>query len=1077
MANKTSRNLPKAEAHKTADLVFQTLYAKLNPAQRSAVEAIDGPVMVIAGPGTGKTTILTLRIANILRQTDTPANGILAITYTDAGVKAMRAKLENIIGTRAHDVRITTFHGFASAVIAEYPDHFLHLSELKQMTDIEQETLIRHILTGTAGHGSGLPLSSSSHASISQLSDFSDLRPAGKPDYYVSGILRAIDDAKREEFTPDMVRAYARDEIKRIENDDSSISTRGATKGQLKADAREVIEKCKRTLLFADVYACYESGKRQAKKMDFNDLILELLAALRHDELLLRLIQERYLYILVDEHQDTNDAQNSIIHLIAEFFDTPNVFIVGDEKQAIYRFQGASVENFLLLQKHWPNMQVIRLDTNYRSHQSILDASFSMIEKNYEEGEMGKADEHTDLRIRLKSASGDKARPIDIVTGENVTAMEAYLVKELKQLSENYGSTLSGTSGQGSEKIAPTIAVIVRRNRDLDRVIRLLESNNIAVSSERSVDIFGHPVGRLFFDLIEYLTDPSKTDALAKTIIAGMWGLSFDDATLLVRALSSRTGVASPDKPHIETALPALSRIKAELLADGAVGFLIHTAQYSGFTDLIAKDPSYVHVWRGIVALAESLTREGDLRNPTELMQSMLAYRTSAETRKVKVAVGAPDVPLRAMTAHGSKGLEFDYVFVPYATDEAWIGRTRGASFVLPKKRTSDSDVSDIRRLFYVALTRARKHVTVLTALEESDGKQLTPLRFISELDNKHVAEKSLPRMGVETMYATETENAEKVTGTGITGTGKNKTIAANAFAFSPIQTKLVAIAKHVLLEKGLSVTALNHFMDCPSKFIYQSILKMPQAPAVPSEKGNAMHEALAKVWRSEKRGTNGTSSILAKDIQAILKESLEDYFKKSFLPTNEKKSAEKELVEDVPAVAKALEPHFKTPPNTAVFTESWAETEFLGAYAENKKGQPVPVRIPIHGKLDAVLDTGNELFIFDYKTRKAMSQNAIKGETKNDDGNYFRQLIFYKILAESEPRWRGRRITPSLVFVSPDDKGRCPTVTLPIETTDIARVKSEIQSLIDSVWSGTIALDYCTDPECEWCGMKRVGN
>jgi DNA helicase-2/ATP-dependent DNA helicase PcrA len=1039
------------KAQNTGEIAFQNLYKKLNSRQKDAVDSIDGPVMVIAGPGTGKTTILTLRIANILKQTDTPANGILAITYTDAGVKAMRAKLEDIIGVRAHDVRITTFHGFASAVIAEYPDHFLHLSDLKQMTDIEQETLIRDIISDPT---------------------FADVRPAGKPDAYVSGILRAIDDAKREEFTPDMVRVFAKDEIKHIENDDTSISTRGMTKGKLKAEAREQIEKCKRTLLFADIYAQYESKKRQAKKMDFNDLILELLLALRYDELLLRLIQERYLYIHVDEHQDTNDAQNSIIHLIAEFFDTPNIFIVGDEKQAIYRFQGASVENFLMLQKHWPSMKRILLDTNYRSHQSILDASFGMIEKNYEEGE------HTDLRVRLTSGSQDKAQPVDVVIGENITAMEAYLVKKLKQLSENSGGTSSEGLGQGSVKIAPTAAIIVRRNRDLDRVIRLLESNNIAVSSERSVDIFSHPVGRLFFDLIEYLTDPSKTDALAKTVIAGMWGLSFDDATLLVRALSSGTGVAHPaSEIKIENKLPALSRIRAELLADGAVGFIIHTAQYSGFTDLIAKDPSYVHVWRGIVALAESLTREGDLRNPTELMQSMLAYRTSAETRKVKVAVGAPDVPLRAMTAHGSKGLEFDYVFIPYATDEAWIGRTRGASFVLPKKRTSDSDVSDIRRLFYVALTRARKHVTVLTALEESDGKQLTPLRFISELDGKHVTQKSLPRMGAETMYETEAENAAKVAGHGKTGTGTSKTIAVNAFAFSPIQTKLIAIAKHVLLEKGLSVTALNHFMDCPSKFIYQSILKMPQAPAVPSEKGNAMHEALAKVWRSEKRGTNGTSSILAKDIQAILKESLEDYFKKSFLPTNEKKSAEKELVEDVPAVAKALEPHFKTPPNTAVFTESWAETEFLGAYAENKKGQPVPVRIPIHGKLDAVLDTGNELFIFDYKTRKAMSQNAIKGETKNDDGNYFRQLIFYKILAESEPRWRGRRITPSLVFVSPDDKGRCPTVTLPIETTDIARVKSEIQSLIDSVWSGTIALDYCTDPECEWCGMKRVGN
>src|SRR6185369_16044298 len=125
---------------------FETQYKNLNTNQRKAVDAIEGPVMVIAGPGTGKTTILTLRIANILKRTDTPAHGILAITYTDAGVKAMRAKLESIIGNRAHDVHIHTFHSFASAMIAEYPDHFLSIGGMKRMTEIEQEGLIHAII-------------------------------------------------------------------------------------------------------------------------------------------------------------------------------------------------------------------------------------------------------------------------------------------------------------------------------------------------------------------------------------------------------------------------------------------------------------------------------------------------------------------------------------------------------------------------------------------------------------------------------------------------------------------------------------------------------------------------------------------------------------------------------------------------------------------------------------------------------------------------------------------------------------------------------------------------------------------
>src|SRR3989338_6813926 len=590
---------------------FDKLYSQLNSAQREAVDAIEGPVMVIAGPGTGKTTILTLRIDNILKRTDTPANGILAITYTDAGVKAMRAKLQGIIGDRAHDVRISTFHGFASSVIAEYPDHFLHISDLKQMSDIEQESLIRTIISDQK---------------------FSDIRPAGKPDAYVSGIMRSFDDAKREALTPEMVRQFAGEEIKRIKNDEGSISTRGATKGQLKAEAKEAIEKLERTLLFADVYELYESKKREAKQMDFNDLIIELLLALRRDELLLRLIQERYLYLHIDEHQDTNDAQNFIIGLIAEFFDTPNIFIVGDEKQAIYRFQGASGE-------------------------------------------------HTDLRIRLKSGMEKErnkdgktekdSEMLEIVSGENVSSIELHLVKELRALIEREPKA--------------TAAIIVRRNRDLDRVIRLLESHSIPVSSERSVDVFSHPVGRLFFDLIEYLVDSSKVDALARTVIAGMWGVSFEKGVEIIRVLRSGQEVGSWSEE-----IPNLLKIQRSMLNDGAVGFIIHAAEQSGFTALIAQNPSYIHVWRGIVALAESLTREGEIKDPAELIKNMLAYRTSAETRTVKVSVGAPDVPIRALTAHGSKGLEFDYVFVPYATEEAWIGRPRGASFILPKKRTVD---------------------------------------------------------------------------------------------------------------------------------------------------------------------------------------------------------------------------------------------------------------------------------------------------------------------------------------------------------------------------------------------------
>lgn len=968
---------------------FDEKYKKLNTEQKLAVDTIEGPVLVVAGPGTGKTTILTLRIAQILRKTDTPAHGILAITYTDAGVKAMREKLRKVIGNRAHDVYIHTFHSFASAMISEYPDHFLRIGDFRQMTDVEQESLVRDIISDPK---------------------FTTLRPLGRPDAYINSIVRSISDAKKDALTPELVRKHVKSEIKNVKNNESNISTRGATKGKLKAEALDRLEKLDKTALFADVFERYEERKQEAKLRDYDDLIIELLVTMRTDELLLRLIQERFLYILVDEHQDTNDSQNFIISMIAEFFETPNIFVVGDEKQAIYRFQGASVENFLLLQKRWPKMKVIALDMNYRSHQSILDASFYMIENNYNPGEF------TNLRVKLKSSNGRDKQPLDIVVGENSLAIERYMVKELKRITEKEPKS--------------SVAIITRRNRELERALRLLESNDILVSSERSVDIFHHPVGVAFFDLIDYIIDPSRLDSLAKTVVTGMWGLSFEQSVVVIRSLR---GAQISD---LDTILPALSNIRKIMSHDGALAGIVHSAKESGFTDLVARDPAFVHIWRGIVTLAESLARDGDIDNPTELMRAMLDYRQSAEMKTVKVSVGAPDFQIKAMTAHGSKGLEFDYIFMPYANEEAWVGKVHGSSFDLPEKNSSDHDIKDLRRLFYVAITRARKHAVILYSTEESDGKTLTPLRFINELHPDHVSLKSLPRADIS------------LDARG----GKDSHV-------SEYHNLMINVAKKALMESGLSVTALNHFMECPSKFLYESILKLPQAPSVSAEKGSAMHEAIATAWLKRTKS--------AEQIEKILIEVTTEYVDKSLLSSGDKSALKNELMGNAPDVAKALASHFDV--DGMVSTERWVEVPFDGNY----KGNDIVLRL--HGKLDAIVDSSSNVEVIDYKTRQAMSVSAIKGETKNDDGNYFRQLVFYTLLLLGNSFWRTKRIITSLMFVSPDDKGRCPIVTLLVNEEDLNRVRAEIQSVIDSIWSGKIADEYCSDSTCQYCGYRKL--
>ncbi|MFA6552169.1 MAG: ATP-dependent DNA helicase, partial [Candidatus Paceibacterota bacterium] len=962
---------------------FDKQYKRLNKAQKTAVDSIDGPVMVIAGPGTGKTTILTLRIANILKQTDTPPDSILALTFTDSGAKAMRRKLFDIIGDEAYKVHIHTFHGFASSAISTYGDHFVHLNEMSIMTEMDSEGFISSILENPK---------------------FRELRPMGKPEYYISSILRAISDMKKEAVTPEEISVFAKDDSERIKNDEDSISTRGASKGELKAEAKKHIEKCARTEIFADVYSAYEQKKRTEQRMDFDDQIIELLTAMKNDQLFLRLLQEQFLYILVDEHQDTNDSQNMILNMLADFFDNPNLFIVGDEKQAIYRFQGGSVQNFMRLQKIYAGMKMIELSENYRSHQHILDASHSMIGKNY-----GENDQKI-FQTALTAQKENKKRPVEIVVSKKQESEENYLVERLREIVKS--------------EPEETSAIIVRTNREVDRIFGIIERSGLSAFSEKNIDVLSHPLGILFIELLKSVTDASNLENLAKTLAAGLWNISFEQSVSLIREI--RSGNLSGVSKNI----PAFAYLKNSLPTDGATDFFIRLGEESGFIKHVLKSPEGAEIWRGIIALTEFASNEIGRTDAVSVSERFFLYADSKRKVSIKISVGSEDSVIKVMTAHKSKGLEFDYVFIPYATEESWMKRHIGSHFILPKVGADDESERDSRRLFYVAMTRAKKHAVVLLSEQGIGGDELMQLRFLKELGEKSAVWRDAPE-NIKTLPAGNTKEKKE--------TREN--------------SERVEYAKRILAEKGLSVTALNHFLECPNKFFFLSILKLPQAPNANSEKGSAMHLAMARIWQKKLK--------TLKEIEETIKNSVSKYLDGSLLVKNEKEVVREKLLADAPVVARALLPHFLEEGEASA--EGWNQELFHFDW----KGKHI--EIPIHGKLDAVVDNGQEVFVFDYKTKKAISENEIKGLTKNSDGGYFRQLAFYKLLLMGNKKYKEKKILPALVFISPDEKGRCPIVSLPVEEKDIESLKQNIKTLAESVWSGEFLSKKCDDKECEW--------
>ncbi len=962
---------------------YNEKYKGLNKAQKEAVDSIENPVMVVAGPGTGKTTILTLHIANILMQTQVNPGGILALTFTDAGVKSMKRKLRELIGSRADEVRIHTFHSFAGSVFSEFPDHFPHLFRTKQVTDIESESMVRKIL---------------------QKEKYAKLRPFGEPDYYVGKILKAISDCKKENQDPEKVSEFAKAEIERIKNDPASISSRGPTKGKLKADAMGKIEKCERTILFSDVYKTFEAQKKEDKLLDYDDLLLQLLKALDEDSQLLSELQEKFQYVHIDEHQDTNESQNTIVMKLVDFFDTPNIFIVGDEKQAIYRFQGASVQNFLTFQSKWKNMKVIKLVSNYRSHQAILNATFKMIENNYDEGE------HSDLRVKLVGEG--KERPVDVVRSTDTHTQDEYIVKRIKEIQK--------------EDVDATVAIIVRKNREVEHILTICDRNGVEASAERGVNIFESPAGTLFFDVLEYLNDPTNIEALSNTVVRGLWGLDFKRSVELINRIRSRD-------VEVEKEIPQIGDILKEINTEGVINFLILVAQLSGYIDVVKQTPVNAEVWRSIVDLAKDIAERQGIQDPKHLITELLNYRKTAESKSIKIGSGSVNSHVQILTAHSSKGLEYDYVLMPNVTEESWMTHNFGNSFVFSFQKDDGDEIKDSRRLFYVAMTRAKKHVEIIVPEENSGGRELTPLRFIDELDQVAVKQKSLDRI-------------------------KERPLEVPLGYFDSVREREAQeYTKRVIVEKGLSVTALNHFIDCPKQFFYKSILKIPEAPSVSSEKGIAMHKALSLVWREENRS--------AKNIEKTIINVTEEYFRTSLLPKFEKDIVREEIKSYAVDVARELQDYFAFEGQT--FVEKWEEKEFLVKYDGEE------VSFNLHGQLDAILVDDKLARIFDYKTTESKSIASIKGETKSSDGNYFRQLVFYKFLLSGGANYKDKEIEPALIFVKPNSGGKCPTVVLPISEGDMDQLKTDIETLVQSVWSGEFLKKDCDDKDCKYCGLK----
>ena len=461
---------------------------------------------------------------------------------------------------------------------------------------------------------------------------------------------------------------------------------------------------------------------------DFSDMIIEVKKTLEKNNNLLLILQEQYQYILVDEHQDTNNAQNKILELLASYHKNPNLFIVGDEKQAIFRFQGASLENFLYFKNLYSTVKEISLKHNYRSTQTILDAAHNL-----------KPDS-----IDLKSNSNHTENKINIRPFLNPDAENYFIAKEIKELIDK---------GQKPDQIA----VLYRENRDVFPIARIFRKFDIPFTIESDQDILDDQDVKKLLIILKAVQKFGSDRELIELLYLDIFGIEPLDIYKLASFNSGGLGIYDLLKSEklmeeakvenikkLQEIYEKLSKWKKQSHNKNAVAVFEDIIRDSGLLARVLSDPlapekiQKIGVFFDQVKNLITSHKDYTLDNFFEYLDVLKEHNISIKSKGLGYTAGR----VRLMTAHKSKGLEFDHVYIINAEDGHWGGRRSHENIKLPDQVYSllnkidedfeNNDDQDERNLFYVALTRAKKQITITYAQINAEGREKLASVFVA---------------------------------------------------------------------------------------------------------------------------------------------------------------------------------------------------------------------------------------------------------------------------------------------------------------------------------------------------------
>jgi len=930
-------------------------FKKLNPEQLKAVTHSDGPLLIVAGAGTGKTTVITQRLSWLIQEKKATGEEILALTFTDKAAGEMEERVDRLLPYGYLDLWISTFHSFAERVLKENALEIGLSYDFKLLNQTEQWLLVRQNLDKF---------------------NLNYYRPLGNPTKFIHALIKLFSRAKDETIRPEQYLEYAK-ELKL--NSDSrefvkTIIDEELKKSMSKKEQKELIaSEIKKQEEVADAYHVYQQLLLENNALDFGDLINYCLKLFKERPLVLNKYRKQFKYILVDEFQDTNHAQYELIKLLAA--PTNNVTVVGDDDQSIFKFRGASISNILEFKKDYKDAQEIFLTKNYRSTQNILDLSYKFIQQNNPYRlEVKLKKDGKKLSKKLKSHSKEQG----IIRHLHLPTVEDEVKTVLKQIVD--------LKNKDKDTTWNDFAILVRANASANLFLYGLDKAEIPYQFVASTGLYSKPIVLDILAYLKLLDNYHESAALHRILSLPVFDLKHRDLVnlnywsqrkgrslyLTMQNTATLPNVDEDVRGILKTILDLISK-HSKMVKEKKVGEIITAfLEDSGHLQNISKVDSQktqatlniLNQYYKKVVEFENSVEEPTVKNYLQMIEFQLE---AGDEGALQNNLDEGPECLKVMTVHGAKGLEFKYVFVVNLVDRRFPTMQRGDPIQLPEKLIKellpegDVHLQEERRLFYVAMTRAKQDL-YLTSAEDYGGQKKKKLsRFLTELDE----------LGLNLSDKIKSEGKSLIE-------QKKETIS-----YEIDQDSL-----QVIIPAKFSFTQLRAFESCPYQYRFAHVLRVPIRGKAVFSFGKTIHATLQKFFALVQQRSDSGQADLFGDKTASVKNGqlatldelieiyrntwIDDWYTTQSEQDEYKKKGEKALKE----FFKSIKDDIPVP----IFLE-----------------RPFNVRVDeytLKGVIDRVDETDGGVEIIDYKTGKVKGDN-LKAEDKE-------QLLIYQMAGKT---------------------------------------------------------------------------